>query len=223
MIDRRINLYNSPHADIVGATGSGKSTLALALFEAAPGVAFYVDPSGDETGVGDVTIDYSEGEHFDPAILQEHNRIRIIPPHGTGTDEDMAFLNAFTAQLFELGEALPHDKGRFFVFVDEAHEFAPLHAPGDNPLIRIAKRGRKRNIRFYPVSQSPADMSKKMVKQMNYHVVFALNNYSIDYLKNYGMPADEIKATVGHKSEHKFVIFDGFDLYGPFKLSEDYV
>lgn len=211
------DLYEGPHVDIVGTTGSGKTTLAARLYDEAPGVAIYVDPSG-EVPVGGYTIDMSDGETFDPAILAEHSRIVIIPPDGTGTEADMNFINRLQSVLFALGDEIPGEDGRFYVFVDEAHEFAPLHADGSNAIIRMAKRGRKRNMRLFMVSQSPADMSKKAVKQMEYHVIFAVNEYDADYLKRYGMPADRIRETVGRPEEHQFVVYDGFDLRGPFRL-----
>lgn len=217
-----INLYDGPHVDIVGATGSGKSTVANSLYKHAPATAIYIDPSAEEEVQG-TTIDYRDGETFDAQVLGESRRIRIIPPHGTGTEEDMEMMAELQAVLFQLGGSISHQDGRFYVFIDEAHEFTPLHAEGTNPVVRMAKRGRKRNIRLFLVSQSPADMSKKAVKQMNYHMVFALNDYSIDYLKRYGMPADAVKRATGHKDEHKFVIWDGFDLTGPYRLDEKHV
>lgn len=211
------DLYDGPHSDIVGTTGSGKTTLAARLYDNAPGVAIYVDPSG-EVPVGGRVVDMSDGDAFDPAVLAENRRVVIIPPDGTGTEADLRFMNRLQEALFAIGDEIPHNRGRFYLFVDEAHEFAPLHADGDNPIIRIAKRGRKRNIRLFMVSQSPADMSKKAVKQMEYHVIFAVNDYDADYLKRYGMPADEVKAAVGSPDEHKFVVYDGFNLSGPFRL-----
>lgn len=211
------DLYDGPHADIVGTTGSGKTTLAARLYDNAPGVAIYVDPSG-EVPVGGRVVDMSDGDAFDPAVLAENRRVVIVPPDGTGTEADMRFMNRLQEALFAIGDEIPHNRGRFYLFVDEAHEFAPLHAEGDNPIIRMAKRGRKRNIRLFMVSQSPADMSKKAVKQMEYHVIFAINQYDGDYLKRYGMPSDEIREAVGSPDEHKFVVYDGFAVSGPFRL-----
>lgn len=211
------DLYDGPHTDIVGTTGSGKTTMAARLYDEAPGVAIYVDPSG-EVPVGGRVIDMSDGDALDPAIFAETNRVIIIPPDGTGTEADMDFMNRLQTVLFALGDEIPGEDGRFYVFVDEAHEFAPLHADGSNPVIRIAKRGRKRNIRLFMVSQSPADLSKKAVKQMEYHVIFAINEYDGDYLKRYGMPSDRIREAVGRPDEHKFVVYDGFDVSGPYRL-----
>lgn len=214
------DLYDGPHSDIVGATGSGKTTLAARMYENAPGVAIYVDPSG-EVPVNGAVVDMSEGEAFDPSVLAENRRIVIIPPDGAGSEADMRFIEQLQSALFSIGDEIPHNDGRFYVFIDEAHEFAPLHADPSNPIIRMSKRGRKRNIRLFMVSQSPADMSKKAVKQMKYHVIFAVNDYDSEYLDRYGMPADEIKERLGRPDEHRFVIYDGFDLDGPFKLDLD--
>lgn len=215
------NIYDGPHSSVVGATGSGKSTLAASLYRNAPGVAVYVDPSGDENVPGH-TVDLRETT-FDPADMAEHSRIRVILPDGTGTDDDRVAMSRIQQILFELGNEIPNEKGRFYLFIDEAHEVAPLNADGDNPVVRLAKRGRSHNVRLFLISQSPADMSKKAVKQVRYHVVFALNDYSLDYLKRYGMPDEKVKSAVGSPDDHKFIIYDGYDLDGPFKLDESEV
>ena len=215
------DLYDGPHTSIVGTTGSGKSTLAIALFENAPGRAIYVDPTGDEDVRADATLDLRE-DQFNPAIFAENRRIRLILPDGTGTDADMAAMAAIQISLFEIGSEIPHEDGRFYLFIDEAHEVAPLHADGDNPVIRIAKRGRSHNVRLFLISQSPADMSKKAVKQVYYHTVFALNDYSLDYLKRYGMPDETVESAVGSPKDHKFVIYDGYRVDGSYRLDSDY-
>lgn len=225
MNDEIPEVYDGPHSSIVGATGSGKSTLAKALFDAAPGTAIYVDPSGNdmEATRADFNIRLNEGDALQPEAFAENRRIRIVPPDGTGTEDDFAAMSGLQRLLFDIGENIPHERGKFYVFIDEAHEVAPLSASGKNPVVRMAKRGRAHNIRLFLVSQSPADMSKKAVKQVRYHVVFALNDYSLDYLKRYGMPAESVEAAVESPDTHKFVIYDGYDLSGPYRLDSAYV
>lgn len=216
-----INLYDGPHSTVVGATGSGKSTLAAALYRNAPGVSIYIDPSGDETVPGE-TVDLRETE-FDASVFADSRRVRVILPDGTGTEADMRAMDTIQQTLFALGSEIPNENGRFYLFIDESHEVAPLGAGGDNPVVRIAKRGRSHNIRLFLVSQSPADLSKKAVKQVHYHTVFALNDYSLDYLKRYGMPSEKVEEMVGRPDAHKFVIYDGYDLDGPYRLDESEV
>lgn len=218
----KITLADGPHTTIAGVTGSGKSTFAHALHKATPGVSIYVNPDA-ERGVAGVTIDMSKGDALDLSIIQDASRINLIPPDGTGTEADMDAIERLQAGLFALGENIPHDEPRFFVFIDEAHEFAPLHTEGDNPVVRLMKRGRRHNCRVFIVSQSPADLSKKAVKQSNYHVVFAVNDYSESYLKRIGLPAEAIKTTVGAPENHRFVVYDGYNVVGPLKLKEEYV
>lgn len=216
-----INIYDGPHSTVVGATGSGKSTLAASLYRNSPGVAIYVDPSGDETVRGH-TVDLRD-ETFDPALMSEHRRIRVILPDGTGTERDMAAMDKIQETLFALGSEIPNEDGRFYLYIDEAHEVAPKDADGHNPVVRLAKRGRSHNVRLFLISQSPADLSKKAVKQVHYHVIFAVNDYSKRYLKMYQMPADRIAEAVGDPGTHRFVVYDGYNLGGPFKLDDSEV
>lgn len=212
------NVYDGPHTDIVGTTGSGKSSLAKHLYRNAPGFAIYVN-TGAESDVTGHTVDLARGDTFDISLLSEHSRLNVIP---VGEPEaDMELMAEIQAGLFRLGENIPHEKGRFYVFVDEAHEYAPLSAAGDNPVVRMAKRGRRHNIRLFPISQAPADLSKAVVREANYHIIFAIGTYSENYFKNYGMPADEIQEKVGKPDEHKFIIYDDFDVFGPYRLPAD--
>ena len=209
------DIYDGPHTSIAGTTGSGKSTLAVHLYENAPGIAIYVNTDAED-GIAGHTIDFAKGDKFDPSVFKDNQRINFIPP---GTSQDDEAIAALQKVLFDLGDAIPHDKGRFHVFIDEAHEYAPLSADKDNPVVRMAKRGRRRNIRLYPISQSPSDVSKSVLRECNQHIIFAIGTYSENYFRTYGMPADEIREKVGHKDKHQFVIWDDFEVHGPFRLS----
>lgn len=210
-----INIYDGPHTDIVGTTGSGKSSLAKHLYREAPGFAVYVN-TGAESDIPGHTVDIAKGDDWDISLLNDHSRINLIPVGEPEADAEL--MRRLQADLFALGENIPHENGRFYVFVDEAHEYAGLQAEGDNPVVRMAKRGRRHNVRLFPISQAPADLSKAVVREANYHVIFAIGTYSENYFKNYGMPAEEIRNRVGHKDEHKFVIYDDFEISGPFRL-----
>lgn len=210
-----INLYDGPHTDIVGTTGSGKSSLAKHLYRNAPGFAVYVN-TGAESDVPGHTVDVARGDSWDMSLLNDYSRINLIPAGEPEADYEL--LKRLQTDLFELGENMGHENGRFYIFVDESHEYAPLQADGKNPIVRMAKRGRRHNIRLFPISQAPADLSKAVVRECNYHVIFAIGTYSENYFKTYGMPADKIREAVGHKDQHKFVIYDDFEVHGPYRL-----
>lgn len=213
----RADLYDGPHVGVVGATSSGKTTLSIHLYENAPvGKAIFFHQDPNDTMAADVVVDYSNGDTWDLSVLQEGNRIEILAP----ADEDSArvVLGQIQADLFEIGRQIPHDNPRFYLFVDEAHEYAGLNAEADNPLVRVAKRGRRHNIRLFVISQSPADVSKKVLKQANYHVIFAMGTFSKTYFDTYSIPFDDVRDALGDPEEHRFMVFDDFKLYGPFKL-----
>lgn len=213
----RSDLYDAPHVGVVGATGSGKSTLGFHLFEHTPtGKAVFIVNDPNDTPAAGHVVDYEKGGSWDVRLFQEHERVVLVMP----PDESQALtvLREIQRDLFALGRQMNHDKPRFYVFVDECHEFADNNADDDNPLIRMAKRGRRYNCRLFMLSQSPADVSKKALKQADYQCVFALGTYEKTYFGTYGMPYDEITEKVGHKDEHRFIVWDDYEVHGPYKL-----
>lgn len=218
----RAELYDAPHVSIVGATGSGKTTLGIHLYENVPtGKAIFVHQDPNDTMDADVRIDYERGDEWDLQALREGDHIEIIMPmdEERATDE----LARLQTDLFDIARQIPHDKPRFYVFVDEAHEYAGINAQDDNPLVRMAKRGRRFNIRLFLLSQSPADVSKKAMKQASFHVIFPIGTFSKTYFDTYKIPFDEVKMKVGAPKSHKWVVWDDFAVRGPFKLPQEVV
>lgn len=215
----RTELYDAPHVGIVGATGSGKTTFAAHLYENTPvGKAIFVHQDPNDTVPADAVINYEHGETWDVSVLQEADTVEILAP----ADEESArmVLAEIQSDLFAVGREIPHDAPRFYVFVDEAHEYAGLNVGDDNPLVRMAKRGRRHNVRLFIISQSPADVSKKALKQANYHVIFAMGTYSKQYFDTYRIPFEDVRNALGKPDEHRFMVWDDFELHGPFKLPE---
>lgn len=218
----RADLFDAPHVSIVGATGSGKTTFAMHLFENIPvGKALFIHQDPNDTMDAEVRIDYEHGDSWDVAMLQKFDSIDIVMP----MDEDAAReeLARIQSDLFTIARNIPHDKPRFYVFVDEVHEYADLHADDENPVVRMAKRGRRFNTRLYMISQSPADVSKKAMKQASYHVIFAIGTFSKTYFDTYRIPFEDVRKMVGSPEDHNFVVWDDFELHGPMSLDAEVV
>lgn len=215
-------LYDAPHVGVVGATGSGKTTLAIHLYENVPtGKGIFIHQDPNDTMPADVRIDYEQGETWDVTALKQGDLIEVIAP----ADEESAqvVVGQIQADLFQLGRQIHHDRPRFYVFVDEVHEYAGLNAESDNPVVRMAKRGRRHNIRLFMISQSPADVSKTAMKQANYHVVFAMGTFSKTYFDTYRIPFEPVREQIEGPETHRFMVWDDFELHGPFKLEPEAV
>lgn len=102
------------------------------------------------------------------------------------------------------------------VFVcDEAQEYAPQGgAPG--PLEQVARRGRSKGVWLWAVSQHPADLSKKVMRQLGKVFLFEMP-WSSPYFATYKIPQDELKERLAAGGAYSYCVWDGLDLSGPFK------
>lgn len=171
-----------------GTTGSGKSYAARGLAERllastpAPRVCI-IDPKGDWWGIRlaadgkhrglDVTI--IGGPHADPGLRLDADRPEpFAKPIATmiATSDvrcliDLSDLDAGKMRRFvaELLKVLYHENRRpLHLICDEADEFAPQQTRNESAAVslgameRIAKRGRGRGIRLWPITQRPASL-----------------------------------------------------------------
>lgn len=78
------------------------------------------------------------------------------------------------------------------IIIDEAHRLIP--EGGKQNIIDDAIRdGLKHKVRIVLISQSPADIRKKSLKQVDTLYIFRLNVWEDSYLKDKGMDPQEVK------------------------------
>lgn len=186
---------------ILGATGSGKSTTVRRMLEQLlkVGVPFTVCDIENEYAtlkeVGEVLIAGPRVDHgkiqIDVALTNEkqcaalgkrayQERRSVILLLGD-LDEDTArlFLRAYLDGLFYAAND-PDRRTVHVVAVEEIQEWAPqVGISKDDPLlktcIRLSKRGRKRGISLWPISQRPANVDKNILTQCQFFFAHSVN------------------------------------------------
>jgi hypothetical protein len=199
------------HKFFAGTTGSGKTYAALRYMSLWPvkSPVLYFNPQ-QEDAPGMIRAD---GSNTMDAIL-----------YALGKGQSVNFVPDARQQVAEKqlsvlvdGVMMRQWKKTLLFCADEAQDFA--RQGKDSPLFAIARRGRKWGIEGMFLAQSPADVSKVLVRQARTHLIFYVDAYDLDYFRNYHIPADEVGRlldSAGGFDRHPYVVWSGRSLSGPF-------
>lgn len=197
------------HRLVVGTTGSGKTVYARHRALEHRGPVIVLDPQDDADAWPYPRADY---RNTWSQIWRAARAGGVV--YVPSANDYIARLEAdmLLQRLFDYYK----DDAPVLVVADEAHAFAP---EGGRPslLWQIARRGRTWGIWLLAVSQSPADLTKKVVKQCARHVVFALTDFETPYFERYHLPIETIRARLAQGGQYSYVEWDGQDLRGPFR------
>ena len=199
---------NKGHIFISGITQSGKTYFSIHLAKKWEGPVLYFN-SNDVNITGLTKANKRSQIEVMQMALNKDRKINYIPdPEPEKAKKEIkTIVNSLLAgQDFSKGK-----KNDLLVVCDEVHEF-------DSEVSFIAKRGLGRGIKGCFISQTPADVSKSIVKQCSYHVIFRFNVYDSKYLQSYSIPADELDKKHEQGGKYSFCVFDNQDLYGPYKI-----
>ena len=84
------------------------------------------------------------------------------------------------------------------ILIDESHRLIPEGAR-ENIIDDAIRDGLKHKVRLVLISQSPADIRKASLKQVDTIYIFRLNEWENLYFKNYGFNPDKIKNMTAKK------------------------
>lgn len=129
----------------------------VALQEDYPVVHVGNEPNCDVVGGPETVHDIAQR-----AVAESLPVVLDTTGYDDGAKQEVA--GAFAAGLFQ---AERRHETPLLLFVDEAHTFIPEREKTDAsaPLIRVAKRGRKRGLGLVAISQRPADMKSRFLAQ----------------------------------------------------------
>ena len=191
------------HRGFFGSTGSGKTTLAEYMGRQSDGLVVFFN--AQEESLRSAWAACGKNDRLDVVVPSGRAALRNYIP---SADDEMAQLelNVLVNRMF----ALPATKT--VLIVDEAQVYAP-EGKDQGALQKVARRGRRYNIELWTVSQHPADISKKVVRQLHEHYIFELR-YSDEYLKKYGIDADKLHQIHKERGKYSYAVWNGADLRG---------
>lgn len=207
ILSRIIGLYG--HKFLAGMTRSGKTFLGIKIMEGWHGPALFFNPQEEDVPGSFLLADrYSSIKAFDTA-LRKGKKINYIPSANEKVAE--AELKSIVSFLHE------HWKGRNLLFcADECQDFARQGTY--SPLLFVARRGLRREIHGLFIAQSPADVSKVIVRQSIIHIIFETTAYDAKYFNDHKLPGDLIVQKLAKGGKHSFVLWNNRELTGPYKV-----
>jgi len=210
-----VNLLDNfkSHVSIIGRTDTGKTTVAKMLHKDTDLFSIFFNTQ-DEDVVGQTIRSWSKGD-LKKYIKEEKTKFNFIP------DEDPR-IAAYQLKIikedikeFVLKYGDRSRKRFFLMFVDEAHEIA-YQGSINTPLHWFFKNGIRHWTRAISMTQSPADLSKAIVRQAEYHVIFDVNDFESQYFKHKNIPIERVQDML--MDSHNFTIYVNKRFLGVFSM-----
>lgn len=203
------------HSVIIGCTNSGKSTFAEHLFKNTPYKSIYYDVQEERNPPSNNVVLLQGGLSMD--AIKKYNHMVIYAKF----DREVRQLELakIVKILMTLGKYYPPRKIWCNLFVDEAHEIAPLH-DNKNPLNLVFTKGYRYGISGHAITQRPAALNQTILTQAENHFFFNVNLYETPYFDRFKLPFQEIEGHI--RKKYHFAHWDGFKFtkYKPIKINE---
>lgn len=147
-------------------------------------------------------------DELQEALEEGYRRIEFTP----SMDRDTAIeeVEVIREQLFAIGSEMKARSTELeipfwvTVFLDEAQVYAPIMTHKDAENIWI--RGRGYGIRGVAITRQPQEISKSIVNNVEYELIFKQGHYAEPYFTRFKIPIGEHEEWL--KGEHNFVLYD---------------
>ena len=182
------------HVWVVGRTQTGKTTTAKEMFAESQRVNIWLNERGDDRVEGISRLadgSYRSLDGVKNAFARDEYRIEFLP-----ADRD-AGVQRLQAWLWGVAKATDRQLP-VTVYADEIHRLAPQtqknELGGRDAVRKIAKEGKKRNVKLVGISQDPVSFDKQALRQRDYLLCYELAHEQADYLAQYGADVREINS-----------------------------
>jgi energy-coupling factor transporter ATP-binding protein EcfA2 len=180
---------------IFGGTGTGKSILAQVLFQSLPKEWHKVIIDTTDSVQEPTALTF-----YDPADIPWDKawNLRFVPDIDADLEQQ---INELYFNIFYHGAC--------WVWLDEANEVTTAHhtAPG---LRRVLLQGRKAYVGHASCTPRPADISKSIVSQAQFLMIFTLVDFDdrVRVARYIGMTPDEFDQEIGALADHEYLFYD---------------
>ena len=195
------------HILLIGTTGSGKTYAAAYMARYLDAFIFInTQQEKEATQVCDVRLD--NPEEVQDAFEEGYRKIEYIP--SMDRESAQQEVEVIREGLFEIGSEIKAQSNELeiamwvTVFLDETQVYAPLrtHLDAEN----LWNMGRGYGIRGVAISRQPQELSKDVVNNCEFELIFKLGHYAEPYFKAFKIPIEEHKAWLARK--HHFLLYD---------------
>ena len=195
------------HVLLIGSTGSGKTYAAAYMAQFLDSFVF-VNTQRELSVTNMCQVSLEDPSELQEAYEEGYRGIEYIP--SMSRDEARDEIQELREQIFEIGEVIKEQAHVLelpmwiTVFLDEAQVYAPLHTHLDGEIFWT--QGRGMGIRGIAISRQPQELSKEIVNNVEYELIFELGHYAEPYFKTFKIPIEEHRAWLERK--HHFLLYD---------------
>ena len=199
------------HILIIGTTGSGKTYAAAYMLDFLDAFVF-VNTQRELEVTQKCQVSLDDPSELQEAMEEGYRGIEFVP----SMDKDVAReeVQVLREQIFEIGETMK-EKAHVLelptwitVFLDEAQVYAPLMTHKDGEI--FWNQGRGFGIRGVAISRQPQEISKDIVNNVEYELIFRLGHYALPYFTRFKIPIEQYQEWTD--KTHHFLLYDKISL-----------
>ena len=195
------------HILLIGSTGSGKTYAAAYMTHFLDSFVF-VNTQRELSVSQRCQVSLDDPSELQEALEEGYRGIEFIP--SMDRDEAQQEVQIIREQLFEIGEVIKEQAQVLelpmwtTVFLDEAQIYAPLMTHKDGAIFWT--QGRGLGIRGVAISRQPQELSKDIVNNCEFELIFKLGDYAYPYFTRFKIPIEEHQEWTDR--EHHFLLYD---------------
>ena len=200
------------HILIIGSTGSGKTYAASYMLDFLDAFVF-VNTQRELSVTQKCQVSLDDPSELQEAMEEGYRGIEYIP--SMDKDEARAEVQVLREQIFEIGETMK-EKAQVLelpmwitVFLDETQVYAPLMTHKDGEI--IWNQGRGFGIRGVAISRQPQELSKDIVNNVEYELIFQIGHYAEPYFNRFKIPIEQHREWLD--KQYHFLLYDKREIF----------
>lgn len=195
------------HILIIGTTGSGKTFAASYMLDYVDAFVF-INTQRELSVTQKCQVSLDDPSELQEAMEEGYRGIEFIP----SMDRDVAReeVQVLREEIFEIGEVMK-EKAQVLelptwitVFLDEAQVYAPIMTHKDGEIFWV--QGRGFGIRGVAISRQPQELSKEIVNNVEFELIFRLGDYALPYFQRFRIPIEHHQEWID--KTHHFLLYD---------------